>query len=238
MNTTNAAAALASVVFLKIQEFARRTVQEQTRLRAQLEAVVAVTAAELSLENRVVLDAADGTAIVVLGDPGGCLRLAERAIAATAAGLPLCIGVNHGAVQMAPDGRGDDGMIGDGIAVAANIAEFASPSRVMISRSFRNALAYAQPGAEASLYPAGVHTDAGLRRYELFTPDRAAAGRRKRRRAALGAAAAVVLLGAGIAARVTAGGRVKSLDETLGTLRNAAKRGEELLRGLRARFKR
>jgi len=237
MNTTNAAATLASVVFLKIQEFARRPVQEQTRLRAQLEAVVAVAAAELSPRNRIVLDAADGTAIVVLGDPRGCLRLAELAIAATAAGLPLGIGLNHGAVQMAPGGRGDDGMTGDGIAVAANIAEFASPSRVMISRSFRDALAYAHPGAEASLNPAGVHTDAGLRRYELFTPDGAAAGRRKRRRVALGAAAAAVLVGAGVGARVAAGGRVKSLDKTFGTLRDSARKGEKLLRGLRAKFK-
>src|SRR5207244_3107282 len=68
MKTTNAAATLASVVFLKIQEFARRPVQEQTRLRAQLEAVVAVTAAELAPEGRIVLDAADGAAIGVLAD--------------------------------------------------------------------------------------------------------------------------------------------------------------------------
>ena len=39
MKTANAAATLASVVFLKIQEFARRPVQEQARLRAQLAAL-------------------------------------------------------------------------------------------------------------------------------------------------------------------------------------------------------
>jgi len=33
MKTANAVATLASVVFLKIQEFARRPVQEQARLR-------------------------------------------------------------------------------------------------------------------------------------------------------------------------------------------------------------
>ncbi|MGB5080491.1 MAG: hypothetical protein WBO23_07085, partial [Burkholderiales bacterium] len=207
MNTTNAAATLASVVFLKIREFAHRPVQEQTRLRAQLEAVVAVTASELSPENRVVLDAADGTAIVVLGDPRGCLRLAERALAAGAAGLPLCIGINHGAVQMSPGGRGDDGMTGDGIAVAASVAEFASPSRVMVSRSFRDALAHALPGAEARLGPAGVFTDGGLRRHELFAPDELAAGRRQRRRIAFGAAAAIALIGTGVAVRMAAGGR-------------------------------
>src|SRR5947199_7706071 len=100
MKTTNAAATLASVVFLKIQEFARRPVQEQTRMRAQLEAVVAVTAAELAPAGRVVLDASDGIAVVVLGAPRATLRLAERALAASAAGLPLCAGVNHGAVRL------------------------------------------------------------------------------------------------------------------------------------------
>src|SRR2546428_7664113 len=127
MKTTNAAATLASVVFLKIQEFARRPVQERTRLGGQLEAVVAVTAAELAPEGRIVLDAADGAAIVVLADPKGALRLAERALSATAAGLPLCIGVNHGAVQLAAGGRGAEGMTGDGISVAAGRAQVPPP---------------------------------------------------------------------------------------------------------------
>ena len=82
------AAALASVVFLKMHEFSRRPVTEQARLRAQLEAVVAVTAAELEPASRVVLDAADGAAVVVLRDPAGALRLAERALYAATAGLP------------------------------------------------------------------------------------------------------------------------------------------------------
>ncbi|HEY9532019.1 MAG TPA: hypothetical protein VIQ55_11540, partial [Burkholderiales bacterium] len=71
---------LASVVILRIHEFARRPVSEQARLRAQLEAVVAVTMAEMEPENRIVLDASDGVAIVVLRDPEGALRLAGRAL--------------------------------------------------------------------------------------------------------------------------------------------------------------
>src|SRR5258706_8331902 len=177
MKPTNAAATLASVVFLKIQEFARRPVQEQARLRAQLEAVVAVSSAELALASRIVLDAADGTAIVVLGDPRGALHLAGRALAATAAGLPLCIGLNHGAVQMASV-RDDDGMIGDGIAVAASVAEFASPARLLMTRSFRDAMADAAPGLESGLFPAGGFPDAGVRTHELFSPDGRGAQRR------------------------------------------------------------
>src|SRR5712664_5769 len=168
MKTTNAAATLASVVFLKIQEYARRPGQEQARLRAQLEAVLAVTLAELPPENRIVLDTADGTVVAVLADPKEALRLAERALPAMAAGLPLCIGINHGTVQMA-SGR-ENGMIGDGIAVAASVAEFASPSRVLISRSFRDALSDITPGKEVGFSPAGVFIDGGLRTHELYFP--------------------------------------------------------------------
>jgi class 3 adenylate cyclase len=231
MKPTNAAATLASVVFLKIQEFARRPVQEQARLRAQLEAVVAVTAAELASASRIVLDAADGAAIVVLGDPKGALHLAGRALAATAAGLPLCIGVNHGAVQMASI-RDDDGMIGDGIAVAASVAEFASPARLLMTRSFRDAMADASPGLESGLFPAGVFTDAGLRTHELFSPDGRVAERRRTRFLALAVAAAIGLVGAGVAARVSAEGHQKFVDGVVVKIRQTIAQGERVLGGL------
>jgi class 3 adenylate cyclase len=231
MKTANAAATLASVVFLKIQEFARRPVQEQARLRAQLEAVVAVTTAELAPASRIVLDAADGAAIVVLGDPKGALRLAERALAATAAGLPLCVGVNHGAVQLA-GGRDGDGLIGDGIAVAASVAEFASPSRLLMSRSFRDAMADASPGLESGLFPAGVFTDAGLRTHELFSPDGRVAERRRTRFFALSVAAVIGLIGAGVAARVSAEGHQKFVEGVVIKIRQTIAQGERVLGGV------
>jgi class 3 adenylate cyclase len=231
MKTANAAATLASVVFLKIQEFARRPVQEQARLRAQLETVVAVTTAELAPASRIVLDAADGAAIVVLGDPKGALRLAERALAATAAGLPLCVGVNHGAVQLA-GGRDGDGMIGDGIAVAASVAEFASPSRLLMSRSFRDAMADASPGLESGLFPAGVFTDAGLRTHELFSPDGRVAERRRTRFFALSVAAVIGLIGAGVAARVSAEGHQKFVEGVVIKIRQTIAQGERVLGGV------
>ena len=237
MKTTNAAATLASVVFLKIQEFARRPVQEQTRLRAQLEAVVAVTAAELAPAGRIVLDAADGAAIVVLSDPRGALRLAERALSATAAGLPLCIGVNHGAVQVASGGRGAEGMTGDGISVAASVAEFASPTRLLLSSSFREALADAAPGLDSGLFAAGVFTDAGLRTHELFSPDRHAAERRRKRLIVLGATAVILIVGAGVAVRVSLGGHPKFLDGMIAKLGISAKDGGTYFRSLREKLK-
>lgn len=190
----------ASVVFLKIQDFARRPATEQARLRAQLQAVVAVTSAEIPPAGRVMLDAADGAAIVVLDDPRAALRLAERALSAVAVGLPLSAGLNHGALEMAGR-KGGEGMTGDGIAVAAAVAAFAGAARVLASRSFRDAMADAAPGAEAALVPAGTFNDPGLRAHEVFTPNPRAIGRRRRRYTVIAVLVAATFIGSGIAIR-------------------------------------
>ena len=191
---------VASVVFLKIQDFARRPASEQTRLRAQLQAVVAVTAAEIPVPGRIVLDASDGAAVVVLDDPQAALRLAQRALTAVAAGLPLSAGLNHGTLQLAGR-KGGEGMTGDGLAVAASVAEFAAPPQLYASDTFRAALADAAPGAEAALVPSGTFTDPGLRTHELYAPDEGAPARRRRHHVIAGLALAAALIGAGAFAR-------------------------------------
>ena len=205
---------LASVVFLKIHDFARRPASEQARLRAQLEAVVAVTTAELAPASRIVLDAADGVAIVVLDDPQGALRLAERALTAGVAGLPLSAGVNHGAVRLLGSG-GSEAMVGDGIAVAASIADSAAASRLIASRAFRDALADAAPGAEAELVPAGTFTDLGLRTHEVFAPDPRALARRRRRYAAVTALLVLALVGGGIGWRIGTDGQASFISPAM-----------------------
>ena len=195
---------VASVVFLKIQDFARRPASEQARLRAQLEAVVAVVTAEVAPASRIVLEASDGVAIVFIDDPVSALRLGQRALTAGAAGLPLSAGVNHGALQLSGK-KGAEGSRGDGIAVAASIAESADASRLVASRAFRDALADAVPGAEAELVAAGTFTDPGLRKHEVFTPDARAIGRRRRRYAAATAALVLALVSAGVGWRMTGG---------------------------------
>jgi hypothetical protein len=192
----------ASVVFLKIQDFARRSATEQARLRAQLQAVIAVTAAEIPPAGRVMLDAADGAAIVVLDDARAALRLAERALTAVAVGLPLSAGLNYGALELAGRKRGE-GMTGDGIAVAAAVAAFAPQARVLVSRSFRDAIAEVDPGAEAALAPAGTFTDPGLRTHEVFGPNERAPGRRSRRYGAIAVLLCAALVASGIAVRST-----------------------------------
>jgi class 3 adenylate cyclase len=200
----------AAVVFLKIQEFARRSASEQARLRAQLQAVIAVTAAEIHAADRVVLEAADGAAIVVLDDPPAALRLAERALSAVAVGLPLSAGLNYGAVQLA-----GEGMTGDGIAAAAAVAAFAPPERVLASRAFRDALGNAVPGMDALLVRAGTFNDPGLRAHEVFRPSPKALARRRWRYGAVTALIAVALITGAMALREAAPGREPLVDAVL-----------------------
>jgi hypothetical protein len=115
MTQPSSAPTLASVVFLQLQEFSRRAITEQAKLRTQLEAVVGVAISLLPVEDRILLDTPDGAAVVVLANPRGAIEVAERALAA-ATGLPLCIGVNHGVIQFATDEHQTQGLVGDGIA--------------------------------------------------------------------------------------------------------------------------
>jgi hypothetical protein len=221
---------LASVVFLKIAEFARRRVSEQARLRAQLEAVVAVTSADLAPESRIVLEASDGIAVVVLANPPAALSIAERVLAAGPAGLLLSIGVNHGAVRAVGE-EGDEGVIGDGVATAAGVADFAPAGAVLLSRSFHDALAEVAPALAAGLRPAGIHTDAGLRTHELFRPDKDAALRRRRRFLLLGAATVAGFVGVGAGIRLAVRGRDKFSSSLVARARASANAGTRSLRG-------
>jgi len=228
MITTQPAACLASVAFLKVRDFARKPVTEQARLRAQLEVALAVTVNTIAPANRIILDAADGAAVVVLNDPVGTLHLAEQILAANTAGLPLCIGLNHGAVQLG----GDNGMVGDSIAVAAIIAEFASPGTLLISQSFRTAIADVAPDMEPAIFRAGVFSDASLRTYELYGLERQMIARRRQRLSILAIAAAIAIIGTGVAFRVAHDGHDKILEAALGQVRVTAEEGEHYLRGL------
>lgn len=206
---------VASVVFLKIQDFSRRPASEQARVRAQLEAVLAVVSAELAPRERLVVEASDGAAVVVLGNPLAALRLAERALSAAAAGLPLSAGLNHGTLQLS-GGKGAVGIRGDGVAVAAHVAEFAA-GRMLASRAFRDAVADNAPGREAALVPAGTFTDAGLRSHEVFAFHEKALARRARRYALATIAMIVLLVGAGLGWRITLEGGGKPFADTVMT---------------------
>ena len=190
---------LASVVFIGIAEFTRKPVLEQANLRSRLEAAVAAATAPLEEADRAVLDAPDGAAIVVLGNVPGALQAAEAALAA-AEGAPIGVSINFGPVTLVSD-RDDSRLIGDGIDAAISIAGFTSSGGLMVSRSFRDALAATTPGLAAHFCPAGVFTDANVRSHELFSLDAAAQRAKSRRFIAFAALACLGILALGVGAK-------------------------------------
>lgn len=190
MNDPSILPTLASVIFARITEFARRPVAEQARLRAQLEAALSVALIGVEVRDRIILDAPDGVAVAVLDAPAAALEIAQRWRNVYSAGVPLAIAINHGAVRIAADESGQQGLIGDAVGTASAIAHFAGPSRLFVSRSFRDALANQHPAQAVCLRSAGVYTDANVRTHELYAPDPGAIWRRRR----ILAAAGVVLM--------------------------------------------
>ena len=57
---------LASVVVLKLQEFTRKPVADQVKLKARLDALVTFAIRPLPTAARIVLDAPEGIAVVVV----------------------------------------------------------------------------------------------------------------------------------------------------------------------------
>ena len=199
MNANTHAPVLASVVVLKIQEFTRKPVAEQVKLKARLESLVGMAIRPLPVAERIVLDTSDGVAVVVPGRPRTALALAVRSQAA--ADFPLRIGVNHGPVKPVSDALRGAGLVGDALASGATLANAAPPGRLVASRSFREALKADSPPRAADLTAAGAFTDAGLRSHELFTFDRKAARARRWRLFAFGTFTIAAIIGTGFGAR-------------------------------------
>lgn len=201
MSDTTAVAADASVIGLTIREFARQPVADQTRLKAQLEALAAIAIQPLAAADRLVLEAPEGLVVTVLSGPEDALQVAERAQAG-AADLPICIGVNSGPVKLASDPSGEQKLIGDGVAGAVTLSNLATRGRFLISRSFHEARATLAPQRASEFSSVGVVTDDNVRTHELFTFNPAARAARKRRLIIIGALAAAGAVGAGVAVRV------------------------------------
>jgi class 3 adenylate cyclase len=193
-------AAHATVVFLRIREFPHRSATERAGLKSRLDALVGTAIAALQVEERVLLDAPDGAAVVILGNPRGALSFASRALEA-ASGLPLSVALNYGPVRVVQDGETAPIVAGDGIGVASAIADSGAAGQVLASRSFREHLLSAAPDRGRHLAPAGKIVDAGDRTHTLYFADDRSLANRRRRALVLTAMGAVGIVALGILGR-------------------------------------
>lgn len=206
-----------SVVLLRICDYARRPVAEQARLNAQLDTVLALLLPDIPERSRLVLAGNGSAAVAVLGDAPAALAFAERALNAYDAGLGLCIGIDHGPVELLNSDTSEE-LAGDGVATASVLSASASDTGLLVSESFRTALAFMSPGAESALVPAVSLSDAGLRAYQAYTLDRTAPHRRRRNFKFVVVAAACVLLAVAMSLRLWMPDRPRPLAAEVGKM--------------------
>lgn len=185
----------ANVAFLRIAGFSGRSVGEQAGLKHRLEERLRTAIAGMPAAERIVLDAADGLALVHFGDPVRSLDIVQALLAGAADG-PLKAGLNHGPIAVTARDAGAM-VFGDGIASAAAAARFATGERILVTSSFARMLEATRPDRAAVLAPAGEFTDARVRLHAFYTPDpRRLVLRRNRLSAyALAGILAILLLG-------------------------------------------
>jgi hypothetical protein len=200
MPSTRATAAHASVAYFRIHGFSEQAVAEQARLKARLEETLGAALPKLNANERIVLEAPGGIAVIVLANPRGALRLAWRVGADPA--LPLAIGLAHGAVRVAHGGQ--SAMYGDALATAEAMSQAAKAGGACASRDFRDALARFAPSVARQLGHAGAALDSQDRAIEMFRADRASCAQRRRIFFAVAGTVAAGIVALGIAVRVSA----------------------------------
>ena len=188
----------ANVAVLRIPDFDAKPVAEQAASREALERAAREALSGMAAGERIVLDAGDGLAVVLFGEPARALQLAEAVTASR--GSAVQSGVNHG--PLALTSRGSDARVfGDGLATAFAAARFAPPGKVLVTQEFARMLGYRNPERAAELATAGEFTDTRVRQHTFFSPDAKRGARHRRRMVLYGIAGVAAILLLGVAAR-------------------------------------
>ncbi len=194
-----AAPVFANVAFLRITGFDERPVVEQASLKERLEARVRAALAGMPAADRIVLDAADGIAMVLFGEPAKALDLLQSLRAAPGE-EPLKAGLNHGPIAVTARDAGAK-VFGDGITAAAAAAGFAAAGKLLVTAPFARMLEATRPDRAAELAPAGEFTDARVRLHAFYTPDPQRLAARRNRLAAYALAGILAIVSLGLAGR-------------------------------------
>jgi hypothetical protein len=190
----------ACVLFLRMRGLQACDAQELAQRREQLAAAMQAALKSWNREQRVVLEAADGLALVGNVAPLQALEAARLAVPHAIEGA-LGIGLHHGPVRAVADAAGGPRVLGDGLETAGALAGFAATHPVVASQSFRDALAAQAPRAAEDLHAAGEGMDERLRPHALYVDDPRPAHRRALLRNLLGTLGVLLLLSAGYAGR-------------------------------------
>jgi class 3 adenylate cyclase len=195
---------ICSVAFIDIVEYSKKSVEEQMRVKEQLNGLLVRALADVPAADRIILDTGDGVAISFLGEPEESLffvlGLRDALAARNDSALRLRTGVNLGPVRLVRDINDQPNIIGDGINVAQRVMSFADAGQILVSRSFFDVIS-ALSGDYARLFAfEGARTDKHVREHEVYSLGTAPAPRPAPRRSpgstATGASAMMHKIGA------------------------------------------
>lgn len=157
-----------SVLFLDIAEYSRKSVTEQLALKQAFNDALARALEPIAPRDRVVLDTGDGAAVTFLGDPEDAL-FAAMAFRNSTRALKIRLGINLGPVRVLRDVNDQVNMIGDGINVAQRVMSFASPTQLLVSRSFYEVVSRLSRDYATLFRHEGSRTDKHVREHEVYS---------------------------------------------------------------------
>lgn len=161
-----------SVLFLDIEDYSKRDVAEQVRLKNIFNLVMTSALGHVEPDERVVVDTGDGAAITFLGDPERALYVALE-VFDNVRELPVRMGINLGPVSLMKDLNGLDNVIGDGINVAQRIMSFARGGELLVSRAFYDVVSRLSDDYESMFKTEGSHTDKHQRAHDVYSVSKA-----------------------------------------------------------------
>lgn len=156
------------MLFLDIAEYSRKSVGEQLALKQTFNDALTRALEQVAPRDRVVLDTGDGAAVTFLGDPEDALFSAMAFRNSTRA-LKVRLGINLGPVRLLRDVNAQVNMIGDGINVAQRVMSFASPSQLLVSRSFYEVVSCLSRDYATLFQHEGSRTDKHVREHEVYS---------------------------------------------------------------------
>lgn len=166
---------MCSVLFLDIVEYSRQSVAGQISLKERFNRCLSAALRDVSITDRIILDAGDGAAINFIGDVDDALKVAvnlrENMLGEGAnlePTLQVRAGVNLGPVRLVRDINGHPDIVGDGINVAHRIMGFAQANQILVSRPYYDAVLRLFPQYAGVFHYQGSRTDKHVREHEVY----------------------------------------------------------------------
>jgi class 3 adenylate cyclase len=168
-----------TIVFTDIIAFSKAANTRQMAMNTHLNAIVGEAVAEISNDDRVILDTGDGLAVALLGDPEDALFIAMKirdgvARAEGDAAQTLRIGLHLGPVRIVRDLNNQPNVIGDGMNVAQRIMSFADPGEILVSRAYFEVVARLREGNNDLFRYLGVKHDKHVQEHQIYSLGKAA----------------------------------------------------------------